>query len=120
MHFKYDKTKEVLAYVISRRGALCSNSEIIVNVWDDDGNHDSYLRGIRKDLVDTLTEQGIEDILILQRGKLGIDVSKVSCDYYDFIKGDVNALNKYTGEFMSQYSFGEMINAELDIQRYSD
>ena len=120
MHFKYDKTKEVLAYVISRRGALCSNSEIIVNVWDDDSNHDSYLRGIRKDLVDTLTELGAEDILIIQRGKLGIDVSKVKCDYYDFIEGDVGAINKYSGEFMSQYSFAEMINAELDIQRYSD
>ena len=120
MHFKYDKTKEVLAYVVSRRGALCSNSEIIVNVWDDDANHDSYLRGIRKDLMDTFKEQGCDDILIQQRAKLGIDVTKVSCDYYDFIEGDVNAINKYSGEFMSQYSFAEMINAELDIQRYSD
>ena len=120
LHFKYDKTKEVLAYVVSRRGALCTNSEIIVNVWDDDVNHDSYLRGIRKDLVDMLKELDLEDILNTQRGKLGIDVSKVSCDYYDFIAGDVNAINSYAGEFMSQYSFAEMINAELDIQRYKD
>lgn len=120
LHFKYDKTKEVLAYVVSRRGALCSNSEIIINVWDDDINHDSYLRGIRKDLVDTLKELGADDIINSQRGKLGIDVTRVSCDYYDFIEGDVNAINKYAGEFMSQYSFAEMINAELDIQRYKD
>lgn len=120
LHFKYDKTKEVLAYVVSRRGALCSNSEIIVNVWDDDANHDSYLRGIRKDLMDTLKELGADDILNSQRGKLGIDVTKVCCDYYDFIAGDVGAINRYAGEFMSQYSFAEMINAELDIQRYKD
>lgn len=120
VHFKYDKTKEVLAYTVSRRGAMCSNNEIIVNVWDDDDNHESYLRGIRKDLVDTLRGLDADGILNIQRGKLGIDTAKVSCDYYGFIEGDVVAINKYTGEFMSQYGFAEMINAELDIQRYKD
>ena len=120
LHFKYDKTKEVLAYAVTRRGALCSNNEIIANVWDDDVNHNSYLRGIRKDMIDTLKELNADDIIVAQRGKFGIDVSKVSCDYYDFIEGDVSAINRYAGEFMSQYSFAEMINAELDIQRYKD
>lgn len=120
VHFKYEKTKEVFAYVVSRRGALCSNNEIIVNVWDDDEDHNSYLRGIRKDLLDTLKKFDSEDIINYQRGKFGLDTDKVSCDYYDFIEGDVIAINKYTGEFMSQYSFADMINAELDMQRYND
>ena len=120
VHFKYEKTKEVFAYVVSRRGALCSNNEIIVNVWDDDEDHNSYLRGIRKDLLDTLKKFDSEDIINYQRGKFGLDTDKVSCGYYDFIEGDVIAINKYTGEFMSQYSFADMINAELDMQRYND
>ena len=116
--FKYDRTKEVLAYIVSRRGALCTNGEIISNLWEDDGNHDSYLRGIRKDLVDTFKDLKISDVINQQRGKIGIDTSKVACDYYAFIEGDVAAINSYEGEFMSQYSWGEITNAEIDFQRY--
>lgn len=115
--FKYDKTKEALAYIVSRRGSMCSNSEIISNLWDDEG-HESYLRGIRKDLVDTFSELGLPEILNLQRGKISIDADAVDCDYYDFIRGDVAAINSYAGEFMSQYSWGEITNAELSFQRY--
>lgn len=118
MKFKYDRTKEMLAYIVSRRGTLCSNREIISNLWEDDGSHDSYLRGIRKDLVDTFAEQRLSAVLNLQRGKMSIDASAVDCDYYDFLRGDVAAINSYAGEFMSQYSWGEMTNAELSFQRY--
>lgn len=118
VHFKYDKTKEVLAYIVSRRGALCSNAEIILNVWDDDADHDSYLRGIRKDMVDTFKELGIEEVLVVQRGKVGINTALVQCDFYDFMAGDAVAINSYQGEFMTQYSWSEITNAELDNGRY--
>lgn len=117
LRFKYDKTKEMLAYLCSRSGALSTNGEIITNLWEDDGDHESYLRRIRKDLLDTLKECGSADIVFQQRGKMGLDVTKVSCDYYDFLKGDISGLNSYRGEFMTQYSWGEMTNAELDMQR---
>jgi len=113
LHFKYDKTKEMLAYIVSRRGALCTNGEIIVNLWEDDNSHDSYLRGVRKNLVDILKEKGLEKIIYQQRGKIGINVNEVECDYYNFLNGDVSAINKYHGEFMYQYHWGEMINAEI-------
>jgi len=118
IRFKYDKTKEILAYMVCKRGALCDNAEIILNVWDDDQNHDSYFRGLKKDMVDCLRELGIEDILISQKGKAGINVEKVSCDYYEFLAGEPAAVNYYRGEFMSQYSWGELTNAELDMERY--
>lgn len=118
VHFKYDKTKEVLAYIVSRRGALCSNAEIILNVWDDDADHDSYLRGIRKDMVDTFKDLGIPDVLSIQRGKIGINPDMVECDYYNFMAGDAVAINSYQGEFMVQYSWSELTNAELDSDRY--
>jgi len=119
IHFRYDKTKEVIAYMISRRGALCSNGEIVINVWDDDDNHDSYLRGIRKDIVDTLHDLSLDEFLVTQRGKMGINSSMISCDYYDFLEGDAAAINSYHGEFMSQYSWGEFTNAELEESRFN-
>jgi len=116
--FKYEKTKEVLAYLVSRNGALCSNEEVILNVWDDDGNHDSYFRGLKKDLMDTLRELGAEDIIDSQKGKNAVVVENVSCDYYDFLAGNPAAINLYHGEFMNQYSWGEFTNGELELARH--
>ncbi len=36
-----------------------------------------------------------------------IDTGKVSCDYYEFLKGNPTAIRSYVGEFMNQYSWGE-------------
>ena len=36
--FKYAKAKELLAYLVDRRGALCSNKEIIGILWEEPGD----------------------------------------------------------------------------------
>ena len=36
LEFKYHKTKELLAYLVDRKGALCTNGEIITNLFGDD------------------------------------------------------------------------------------
>ena len=113
IRFRYDKTKELLAFLVSRRGTLCTNDQIICNIFEDDGDHDSYLRGLRKDLVDSFEALGLGDKLNTQRGKMGVNAENVVCDYYDFLKGDPSAINSYRGEFMVQYSWGEYINADL-------
>src|SRR5574344_1886020 len=33
--FRYTKTKELLAYLVDRRGALCTNGELISVLWED-------------------------------------------------------------------------------------
>lgn len=45
--FTYSKTKELLAFLVDRKGAFCSNGEIIAALWEDNGNSvkkSSYLR----------------------------------------------------------------------------
>lgn len=37
--FTYSKTKELLAFLVDRKGAYCSNGEIITALWEDDGEH---------------------------------------------------------------------------------
>ena len=34
--FKYEKTKEMLAYLVDRHGAFCSNGEIMTALWEDE------------------------------------------------------------------------------------
>ena len=120
LKFKYSKTKELFAYLVDRKGALCTNGELISVLWEDenpDKGHISYFKNIRNDLIVTLGEIGYDDILARQRGKLGILPDKVQCDYYDWLQGRVNGINSYLGEYMSQYTWSEFTNGVLEEKK---
>ena len=114
--FSRAKTKELLAYLVMRKGARCGNNEIVAALWEsrpDSTALQSQFRHLVLDLRRALREVDAEDILIKQRGVLAIIPEKVSCDLYDFYNTDVNAVNKYTGKFMSQYPWAEFKDAYL-------
>ena len=79
-------------------------------LWGDKDSS-SYFRSLKKDLRDLLAEADCEEIIIQQRGKIGIVREKVDCDYYDWLDGEIQAVNLYRGEYMAQYGWGEMTNA---------
>lgn len=116
--FKYDKSKELIALLIDARGALLSNGQIMAYLWEDD-SHESYLRGLKKDVSDTLKTFEKADVIVSQRGKMGIDSEKVDCDYYHYLDGKAQTINCYMGEYMSQYSWAEETNAKLSDRLYS-
>lgn len=107
LHFKYNKSKEVVAYLVDRNGAVCANGEVITAIWEDDDKHDSYYRSLLKDIQDVFTEAGCKDVLSRQRAGAAIVTSKVRCDYYDFLAGKPAGINAYHGEYMNQYSWAE-------------
>lgn len=109
--FKYSKTKELLAYLIDRRGALCTFGEISAILFEGGMGHQNYLKSIRKDLLDTLERAGCSGVAVRQRGRLGVAPEHIDCDYYDWCAGRP-AL--YRGEYMSQYSWSEYTNAMLE------
>jgi two-component SAPR family response regulator len=109
------KTKELFAYLVSRKGALCNNNEIAAVIWedkDDTSSLQSMFRTLVADLTQTLNDAGINDVLIKKRGFIGIIPENISCDLYDFNAG-IN-VNNYLGEFMNQYSWAEFTNTYLD------
>ena len=105
--FKYSKSKEVLAYMVDRNGAVCTNNEVIINIWEDDEDHSSYYRSLLKDIVDTLTALGCQDIFKKQWGGASIIPSNLRCDYFDYLAGKPSGINAYKGEYMNQYSWAE-------------
>ena len=113
LKFKYSKTKELLAYLVDRRGALCTVGELIAILFEGDKGHDTYFKSIRKDLIDTLTYIGCIDAVNIQHGKLGINKDNVYCSYFDLLDGKVKLEDVYHGEYMTQYSFSEYTNANL-------
>ena len=116
VHFTYKKTRELLAYLVDRKGSLCTNGEIMAILWEDDANdrHTSYLKNLRKDLKNTLESLGCADVLVQRRGMIGIVPAEISCDYYDFLMGKKEARLNYGGEYMSQYSWAEFTHGELE------
>lgn len=112
VRFRYDKTREILAFLVDHR-APCDNRQIISALWESDVSG-SYFRTLRKDLLDTFRQAGCEDIFVQQWGRLGIVPEKVSCDFYDWMAGRPEALNAYLGKYMSQYEWAELTNAWLE------
>ena len=117
IRFRYRKTSELLAFLVDKKGALCSNERIVLTLWEDElesKNKNSYLRNLRQDLVGTLSKFGIEDILAIYKGEMGIIREKVSCDYYEWLKGNKRGDSIYRGEYMNQYSWAEETKGTLE------
>lgn len=115
--FERAKTKELLAYLVDRRGAVVSLHEVEAALWEEPvGGHGasgSYLRTLVADLRKTLEVCGHPDVVVRRRGVLGIDVKSISCDYYDYLADYPLAVNAWRGEYMSQYSWAETTKASL-------
>ncbi len=117
LQFSRTKAKELFAYLVSRRGAGCGNAEIAAVLWeerDDSRALQSHLRNLVSDLTQTLRSAGAGDVLQKSRGILSVLTEKLDCDFYDFCRGDIAAVNSYTGEFMTQYSWAEFTNGYLE------
>lgn len=110
--FKYNKTKELLAYLVDRRGAMCTISELQTVIFDDDDGHEAYMKSLRRDLLETLEAAGCGNVIACQRGKLGVVPDRLQCDYYDWCDGKHRGI-LWQGEYMMQYSWGEYTSGIL-------
>ena len=68
---------------------------------------------IVRSLKHTLEENGISDIIEIKSGTIRVCPEKFQCDLYDFLKGDVSAVNSYRGEYMSSYSWAMPMEAYI-------
>lgn len=111
------KAKELLAYLVDRKGAVVTLREAEAALWEGDEApgrmSGAYLRTLVFDMRQSLAACGHEDVIVRRRGAVGIDATGVSCDYYDFLAGDPLALNAWRGEYMSQYAWAEPTKAAL-------
>ncbi|MGN0813249.1 MAG: response regulator [Candidatus Coproplasma sp.] len=112
--FRYSKSLELLAYLVDRKGATCSVGEMLAVLFEDEGDHTTYFKSIRADLINTLKGCGCEDIIARRHGMLGIVKEAVSCDYFDYLEGKAVGAKVYRGEYMTQYSWAEVTHAYLE------
>jgi two-component system LytT family response regulator len=96
-----------------------TNGEIEAFLWEE-LHSPQYLQTLFYSLRKTLRGIGFEDLLIRTRNHTSIDVSKLHCDLYEFLKGSADAVNSYAGEYMNNYSWAELTNARLYNGTFSD
>lgn len=115
--FRYIKTKELLAYLIDRRGAYVTNGEILGMLWEDKEvtpSLENYLRNLVGDLRSILKDSNLDSVILKKKGMIAIVPEAIDCDYYKWIAGDATAINSFNGEYMSQYSWSEYTLAGIE------
>ena len=118
--FQRRKTKELLAFLVDRNGAMATNHDIIVALWHDERETPSRLSQLRTMIADiqtTFTNLDVGKVLRRERGAIGLDKSMVDCDYYEYLKGTPAALRLYKGEYLSAYAFAEPTRKSLKAKK---
>lgn len=121
LHFKRKKCKEFLAYLIDRNGAMVTTGDLRLIFWDEEEDNEekaAYIRVLASEIRTVLAQIGQEHVFFHEKNSYGIDASKVRCDYYDYLKGDTQALRAFQQEYMSQYSWADVtLSALLNEKR---
>ncbi|UQZ90937.1 two-component system response regulator [Deltaproteobacteria bacterium Smac51] len=116
LSFPRSKSKQLLAYLVDRKGSGVSIPEICAVLWperDYSISLQKQAQTIIAQMIKTLKDAGLNDLIRKSWNSLSVDTSKFSCDYYELLNGNVAALNKYTGEYMSSYSWAELTAGTL-------
>lgn len=119
--FERSKSKELFAYLIDRRGAGSSTAQVASVLWGDGVDKKKVKNATQTvihSMIQSLKQVNAVDVIVKKWNYLAVDISKIECDYYKFLTGDVIAVNSYMGEYMVNYSWAEMTTASL--QEYKE
>ena len=116
MDFRRSKSKELLAFLVDRRGAGVNRREVFSMLWEDreyDVSMQKQLDVVIRSLRETLQKYGIGDLFELKNRSLRIRPELLDCDLYRFLAGDEETIGSYFGEYMSQYTWAAGMEARL-------
>jgi len=111
LYFPRSKAKELFAYLIHKRGGSCTIQELITVLFedrDDNGSFHKQIQTIISTMIKVLRETAAEDVIIKKHNSIAVNTEKVNCDYYRFLKNDMDAIKSYMGEYMTNYSWAEL------------
>lgn len=120
LKFQRSRTKELLAYLVDRRGAGLTMAELVTVLYEDrkyDSSLQKQLRVHISDLLRTLQEADASDMILKKRNFIAVDANRFDCDYYRFLNGDVSAINAFAGEYMVNYSWAEFTTGRVYFKK---
>lgn len=107
---KRQKSKELLALLVDRRGCSVTTRQACAVLWEDapySPSQRSYLRTLVADIRSALAAVGAQDVLVRAHNSLAIDPALIDCDSYRFLEGDPAAVNAYRGDYLPAYPWAE-------------
>lgn len=110
------KCRECLAYLVDRRGARVTTRELASILWEGQEmtrTIQNHTLKIISDLVKSLQNVGLTELVLKSRGDIALNVDMVDCDYYQALDGEMSRMNTFRGEYMSNYSWAEFTLGEL-------
>ena len=119
LHFERKQAKEILAYLVDKRGTSATYPELAAVLWEDeeyDRTKQKNLQVYVASLVKTLHSVDVKDLILKNRQGILLNTKIVDCDYYRFLEGDTRAINSFTGQYMSAYSWSEFTVGYLENQ----
>jgi len=119
LKFERKQSKEILAYLVDKRGTSATYPELAAMLWGDeeyDRTKQKNLQVYIASLVKSLHSVGIKDLILKNRQGIVLNTKIADCDYYRFLEGDVRAINSFTGQYMSAYSWAEFTVGYLENQ----
>lgn len=117
VRFARAKSKELLAYLVDRRGAGVSAAQASAVLFDDDrdsGARKSYVRTIIAGMKAALRETGVEDMLVAGLNALAVAPDRFDCDYYRLLRGDPVAINEYRDDYLPDYDWAAASPFDFD------
>lgn len=110
------KTKEILALIACKRGREISNEEIYTIIWEgrqySNEHMKTYYNALSR-LKRILADSGDGNLLISTPHGQMLNMDLCDCDYFDWLNRNIDSQNRFEGEFLSEYSWGESILADL-------
>lgn len=110
VEFKSNKAKELLALLVDRQGGIVTTEECLTYLWEDRPDNDSnrsLCRKVTQRLHNNLEQYGIDDIVVRHGRGRSLEMSKVTCDYYQYLEGNEEGRQAFFGEYMTNYSWAE-------------
>ena len=120
--FARSKAKELLAYLVNKNGSSVSRQEAFAGMYENvlyDRPKQKQFDVIIRSLKTTLDSNGISEIFEMNGGLMRVVPKYFGCDLYRFLEGDIDAVNSYCGEYMSEYSWGSYTEGFLS-SKYED
>lgn len=117
--FDRKKAKEILAYLVDKRGTSVVRAELASIFWEDelyDHSKQKQLDVFIQSLKKTLKEYDIQSIFEIEKGELRVNPMAFRCDYYDLLDEKKEAKQNYCDNYMNAYSWAENTKAYLSLR----
>ena len=116
--FKSSKSKELLAYLVQNRGEWVKSEKLTYILFGEQEEKaaQAHLRVIFYRLQGTLRDYGLSELLETNFNQSRVCTEMFTCDYYRYLAGKKD---EFQGEYMHDYSWGEMI-LSIMLQDYDE